>query len=494
MCQECQEIEVGYSESSEAWDQTVEYGSEEKVLNSGIKEEVSGKVCTKCGEWKPLTEFGKDSRSKRGLYSNCKVCVNAYNRWRKSPDFVRSRMPLSAPPGDKLCSKCMEVKPFSEFTPDKRSKDGYFYMCRACRNAYHAWRKSEEYSPAKKEVEIIPIPKVCTKCGETKNISDFEVDKDTKDGHGSRCKACVSKYNAWYRSSAFVSEASKKIQIPGKKQCSRCGNFKIFSEFSVNLRSSDGLDYHCKECNSTYAQELKEKRKSSSEIVVVPVTKICTSCGVEKEIKCFDKLTLGKYGLNPVCKQCRLEKANIRSRNKVFSVDLTEEKSCTLCGDKKPLFCFYVDKRKRDGRTGICRDCYRKRNKLRYDTDVEYRLRIGMRNRLYRFTKNGKNISSARMMKYLGCTFRDLRLYLEERFYDNPRTGEKMTWENYGRPDGVEGWDIDHIFPLSKAILQDEEQFKRVCFFTNLQPMWGLENRQKYNHILPDLLDKVAGE
>lgn len=34
----------------------------------------------------------------------------------------------------KLCSKCKEVKPFSEFT--KGSDNGYRYQCRACNNAY----------------------------------------------------------------------------------------------------------------------------------------------------------------------------------------------------------------------------------------------------------------------------------------------------------------------------------------------------------------------
>ena len=38
------------------------------------------KKCTKCGRELPLSDFGKDARSKDGLLSGCKNCVNKYAR------------------------------------------------------------------------------------------------------------------------------------------------------------------------------------------------------------------------------------------------------------------------------------------------------------------------------------------------------------------------------------------------------------------------------
>ena len=35
---------------------------------------VEGKVCTKCGEWKPLSEFGKDNRASDSLNCHCEPC------------------------------------------------------------------------------------------------------------------------------------------------------------------------------------------------------------------------------------------------------------------------------------------------------------------------------------------------------------------------------------------------------------------------------------
>jgi hypothetical protein len=50
-----------------------------------------------------------------------------------------------------------------------------------------------------------------------------------------------------------------------------------------------------------------------------------------------------------------------------------------------------------------------------------------------------------------------------------------MTWENYGR----KGWHIDHKKPISCFDLNDQEQLKEACHYTNLQPMWAIENIKK---------------
>lgn len=36
----------------------------------------------------------------------------------------------------KICSKCLEEKPFSDFGKKKRNPDGHRYWCRECRKAY----------------------------------------------------------------------------------------------------------------------------------------------------------------------------------------------------------------------------------------------------------------------------------------------------------------------------------------------------------------------
>jgi len=78
--------------------------------------------------------------------------------------------------------------------------------------------------------------------------------------------------------------------------------------------------------------------------------------------------------------------------------------------------------------------------------------------------------------KKLGCDFKTFKAHIENKFYPG------MSWENYGE------WHIDHIFPLSVAIKISEEKFFECCHYTNLQPLWAVDNIKKNNKIPKELL------
>jgi hypothetical protein len=50
-----------------------------------------------------------------------------------------------------------------------------------------------------------------------------------------------------------------------------------------------------------------------------------------------------------------------------------------------------------------------------------------------------------------------------------------MNWENYN----YNGWHIDHIIPLSTAKTFEEIVEKKLMHYTNLQPLWRLDNQKK---------------
>jgi len=72
-------------------------------------------------------------------------------------------------------------------------------------------------------------------------------------------------------------------------------------------------------------------------------------------------------------------------------------------------------------------------------------------------------------MRELGCTLEHLRHHLESQF----ELG--MSWDNWSRT----GWHIDHRTPLAHFDLAQPEQRARAFHFTNLQPLWAIDNLRK---------------
>jgi hypothetical protein len=371
MCQECQEIEVGYFEGSEAWDNTVVYKTEEVLLGSGIKEEVSGKICTKCGEWKPFSEFSKDKKMKDGLNVWCRSCASVYIKWYKSSEYVPVRTVLTITADKKQCGGCLCLLPFSEFYKNKRLKGGLDFLCKSCTLE----KKRERSNKVNFEPDLTVI-KVCTKCGVLKGAHEYYACRLQTDGLESACKSCSS-------AAAVVWKASRNFEP------------LLFG------------------------------------------TKTCKACSILKDVQDFPK-------------------------------------------------CRY----KEDGLSSYCRDCKNAKAREYRGTHLEFRLQESVRGRFRKFLEKAgldTEIYNGAAIEFMGCTIEELSSYLEEMFYENSKTFEKMTWENHS----TKGWHIDHIISLSSVDLTDPRQLKRVCHFSNLRPLWGKENCSKQAK-LPKNWDKEA--
>lgn len=109
------------------------------------------------------------------------------------------------------------------------------------------------------------------------------------------------------------------------------------------------------------------------------------------------------------------------------------------------------------------------RHKTRLKTDIQYKLAYRLRSRLCGALKKQQKAGSA--VRDLGCSTKYLKKYLEIQFVPG------MSWDNWGCKEN--DWSIDHIKPLSSFDLTDREQFLEACHYTNLQPMWHIENIRK---------------
>ncbi len=93
------------------------------------------------------------------------------------------------------------------------------------------------------------------------------------------------------------------------------------------------------------------------------------------------------------------------------------------------------------------------------------RMANSMRRSIRRYLDAGQK-GEMSSFEIIGCSKDDLRKHLESKFRDG------MTWQNYGKH-----WHIDHIVPLISAKSSDE--VKRLCHWTNLQPLTAFENISK---------------
>lgn len=110
----------------------------------------------------------------------------------------------------------------------------------------------------------------------------------------------------------------------------------------------------------------------------------------------------------------------------------------------------------------------RKKKTFRWKTDINYRLRQLIRNRLSRALHCGRVIKKEETLHLLGCTIPVFKTWLESRF------SSEMSWDNYGI-----FWEIDHKTPCCKFDLSDLEQRKKCFHFTNCQPLKVSDNRHK---------------
>lgn len=95
-------------------------------------------------------------------------------------------------------------------------------------------------------------------------------------------------------------------------------------------------------------------------------------------------------------------------------------------------------------------------------------LRTRIESAIRRYNKHSRNPASKyyRTNHLIGCSIPELRAYLESKWMPG------MTRDNHS----YRGWHIDHIKPCASFILSDPEQQKRCFHFSNMQPLWALDN------------------
>jgi len=105
---------------------------------------------------------------------------------------------------------------------------------------------------------------------------------------------------------------------------------------------------------------------------------------------------------------------------------------------------------------------------LKRQNDIHFRLLENLRSRIGKAVERKSNKTTT----LIGCTVDELKQHLQKQF----KSG--MSWDNYSKT----GWHIDHIIPCAKFNLENNEEQRKCFHYTNLQPLWAIDNFSKNKH------------
>ena len=227
--------------------------------------------------------------------------------------------------------------------------------------------------------------------------------------------------------------------------------------------------------------------------------KTCSKCKVEKELTRFATDTGNKDGLYSSCKDCKNLSARVRylknrekelernliyyNKNKESRKEYRKENKNKITETNKKWYQKNKESRKKyskENKEAIFetkkkwyqknKEKIKKSLRDKYKTNPLFKLKVNLRNRTrIAFTHNGYSKNSKTEI-ILGVSWEICKAHIERQFTKG------MNWDNHG------DWHIDHIIPLASA--DTEEQIVKLCHYSNLQPLWAIDNLSKSANII----------
>jgi hypothetical protein len=228
-------------------------------------------------------------------------------------------------------------------------------------------------------------------------------------------------------------------------------------------------------------------------------TKCCSKCNIVKPITNFSKSKNRKDGHHPTCKQCVHEhytqnkdkillknkkyyscnKESILAQSKEYRNNNKDKKSESdkkyreenkekISNTKKEYYLNNKDKHKQWQENN--KHTRNERRQDRRKTDPLWALAQTIRVRITESFRVNGYTKRSKTYEILGCSFEEFYIHIEKQFTDG------MTWDNRGK------WHLDHKIPISLATT--EEELIKLNHYTNIQPLWAIDNYKKGNKLL----------
>jgi len=242
--------------------------------------------------------------------------------------------------------------------------------------------------------------------------------------------------------------------------CSKCGTEKERADFIKNR-------YICKTCSNASRRE--EYSEYNPELIA---DKTCTDCKLTKPITefirrrflcklCNNENRRNKYKNNEEHRLKLIQMASEFKHNKVIERQRIKEetigkdnKKCRLCYEIKPIDRFRNNRLK-------CKDCLRDEPFEKFKRTIRARIWSAL-------NKNKENHT----IHYLGCNSNSYFKWMLS-YNENYTIGNRGT-----------DWHIDHVIPLSRFNLDNEDEQLVAFNWRNTMPLSVKENLSKNNKII----------
>jgi hypothetical protein len=235
------------------------------------------------------------------------------------------------------------------------------------------------------------------------------------------------------------------------KICCKCKDEKEICEFGKNNRNKDKLQGICKSCDKLKSKEWKEKNR--------------------------EKYLLSQKNTYKSNKEKRLKKSkdyyienrdDIIRRNKDYYHTNIDKYKITKKEWREKNKEKISKKLKEYGKNN--RKLISENEKNRRNSDPLFKTIRNVRNRINQFLKSKKHKKNSQSFDLVGCFPQFLKIHIENQFT------EGMSWELMGKY-----IHIDHKIPLSSG--KNENEIKKLCHYSNLQPLWAKDNLIKSNKL-----------
>lgn len=165
--------------------------------------------------------------------------------------------------------------------------------------------------------------KVCTSCGEEKELKFFYFRPDIND-YRAQCKKC---HKGWKEDGKEKSRIADELYAQGKKECTMCGEIKNISEYNKHVGTRFGLSPKCKDCLTSIRRQehnvysrarytIKIRYGASDEDVDrIMNSHVCEICGDvfnSKVLKNIDHDHSNGSVRGALCRSCNLGIASLK--------------------------------------------------------------------------------------------------------------------------------------------------------------------------------------